>query len=382
MNIMSSGEGTSAMKGSSEFRVKLNHMKNWKPASPPTNRDRLELYALHKQAVSGDAPMSNSPDKKLSPAEKAKLNSWRTKRGLSQYQAMNAYILEADRQLLVYGSSQDTTSSKHISSSASRDDTSTTAKSATSASVLLTPRGLAAVPLLSAAASESRKSYLNRLQSTTHANNGWWMRQEPLCAEPGTFFALPETAVIYAATLIEKLSLSLQFEEKTKQFLKTFGLQEGVIQSLAWPLHNCLLVVWILVIFLSTLVGSAMLTFKTMLLGSKRTGISLENIFSQEIRPCQHGAESLTETHQAASIRLLGLALYPIGLLCNFTDSIGEKIPFSSNTQLFFAGGAYVALASMFWWYWFLILPWMTCAGLGIAFSIGWCFGLIELAGL
>ena len=48
------------------------------------------------------------------------------------------------------------------------------------------------------------------------------MRQEPLCAEPGTFFALPETAVIYAATLIEKLSLSLQFDEKTKQFLKTF----------------------------------------------------------------------------------------------------------------------------------------------------------------
>lgn len=382
MKSMAAGENTSTSGTStvSEFRAKVAHMKNWKPASTPSNRDRLELYALHKQAVSSDAPQSNPNNKALSPAEKAKLNAWRTKRGLSQSQAMTAYILEADRQLLVYGTSS-VPGAKHATASASAEEDAGS-KSVMSGSVLLTPRGLAAIPLLCAAASETRKSYLKRMNSTTSMANGWWSRQEPLCVDPGSILALPESAVLAAGVLIERLSLYVQLDKGARNVLSAVSVGHGVVQSLLWPLHNGLLIVWMMVIFLSTLAGSVLVTVKTMLLGSKRTGVSLETIFSQEIRPCKNGADSLTDTHQTVSVRLLGLALYPLGFLCQIPDSVAERIPLNAGSQLFVASGVYVILSTICWWYWFLVLPWISIMGLGLALSIGWCFGLIELAGV
>lgn len=380
MKKMAAGESTSTSATSTvtEFRAKVAHMKNWKPASTPSNRDRLELYALHKQAVSSDAPQTSPSNKPLSPAEKAKLNAWRTKRGLSQTQAMAAYILEADRQLVVYGTVASDPDTKH----ATVTEEDSASKSAMSGSVLLTPRGLAAIPLLCAAASETRKSYLKRMNSTTNMASGWWARQEPLCVDPGSILALPESSVLALGVLLEKLSLYVQLDKGARNILDTLSIGHGVVQSLLWPLHNCLLIVWMLVIFLSTLVGSVLVTIKTILLGSKRTGVSLETIFSQEIRPCKNGADSLTETHQTVSVRLLGLALYPLGFLCDLPDSIAERIPMNARSQLFVASSMYVMFVTMCWWYWFLVLPWISVMGLGIAFSTGWCFGLIELAGV
>ncbi len=340
---------------------------------------------MHKQAVSSDAPTSQSSSSKAkSPAEKAKLNAWRTKRGLSQAQAMTAYILEADRQLLVYGTLDGNSSNNTAQNIPQEDDDqySRSARSGASGSVLLTPRGLAAIPLLCAAASESRKSYLNRLQSTSQIESGWWTRQEPLCGDPGTILAIPELLVLLLAVFIERASLKIHLNPNTFHFLHGIGVKPGVVQSLLWPMHNFLLVLWILVIFLSTLAGSTIVTLKTMLLGSKRTGITLESIFSQEIRPCKHGAGSLCENHQTVSVRLLGLALYPLGFLCNFADSVGERIPVNPGAQLFIASGVYVGCGLFFWWYWCLVLPWLATVGLTTAFSIGWCFGLIELASL
>jgi len=341
------------------------------------NRDRLELYALHKQAVSSDAPQPQ-PNQKQSPAEKAKLNAWGTKRGLNQSQAMSAYILEADRQLLVYGTSTSTTPTNTPAGEGDEN----VSFSGASTSVLLTPRGLAAVPLLCAAASESRKAYLARLGNTAHSGNGWWMRQEPLCSDPGSLAALPELIVLTLAVFIEKASLYVQMDPGIRRLLDGLHVGPGVIQSLVWPMHNVLLAVWMLVIFLSTLTGSALVTLKTMFLGSNRTGVSLESVFSQEIRPCKNCAASLVEAHQAASVRLLGLALYPLGFLCNLSDTLGTRIASNSGTQLFAASGIYVACAAMFWWYWFFVLPWTAVVGLTIAFNTGWCFGLIELAGI
>ena len=213
-------------------------------------------------------------------------------------------------------------------------------------------------------------------------DSGWWTRQEPLCADPGSIPALPEIIVLNVAALIEKVSLYLQLDPSAVKFLDALFIKPSVIQSLLWPMHNVLLVTWMMVIFLSTLVSSVLITFRTMLLGSKRTGVGLESIFTQEIRPCKNGTDSLTEKHQASSVRLLGLALHPLGFLCSFSDAVAEKIPMSASTQLFVASGVYVACGSMFWWYWFLVLPWMSMAGMTLAFSVGWCFGLIELAGV
>ena len=60
------------------------------------NRDRLELYALHKQSVSGDAPPATTDDSSSSSsvADKAKLAAWRTKRGMTQAEAMQRYVEE------------------------------------------------------------------------------------------------------------------------------------------------------------------------------------------------------------------------------------------------------------------------------------------------
>jgi acyl-CoA-binding protein len=72
-------------------------MKSWRPRNPPSNRDRLELYALHKQSVSGDAPATDDDvSSSSSVADKAKLAAWRTKRGMTQADAMQRYVEECE----------------------------------------------------------------------------------------------------------------------------------------------------------------------------------------------------------------------------------------------------------------------------------------------
>lgn len=155
---------------------------------------------MHKQAVSGDAPPQTSNDETLSVADRAKIAAWRTKQGMTKSDAMARYVEECDRQQQVYGTMTDgdgggsllsgsstsspvpetnitkttvartnggeaTGSSGGINQAAAGDDVSGGGVG------LLCPRGLAAVPLLCAAASESRLAYLARLQ-VTHSSNG------------------------------------------------------------------------------------------------------------------------------------------------------------------------------------------------------------------
>jgi acyl-CoA-binding protein len=410
----------------SDFRKKVSQMKSWMPHKIPTNRDRLELYALHKQAVASDAPSTLKVTKSSSPAERAKLNAWKTKRGLTQSQAMAAYCTEADRQFNVYGTAGHTGSGGSGSGSNSKTYTTTqtpihtpmdhhsddgastsTASASASASVLLTPRGLAAVPLLCAAASEPRSSYLKRLENTialssnksngngndsdndnSHGNGnetvggGWWSRQEALCGDPDTIFCLPETILLTTAIFVEQLSLSLASNSTWKNTLDTFRIKPTVLQSLLWPLHNVLLVIWIEIIFGSTCIMSAIILLKTMFMGSKRTGVTISTIFSQEIRPCRRGTGSLCVPHQPPTVRLLGLILYPLGMICALAEGVVDVVvPYlGENTALLVGSGTYVVVMVMLSWYWFLVLPWMTIGSGVLAIGLGWCFGLIELA--
>ncbi len=393
-NIRSSMTSPAKAASASQFRAKVAQMKNWIPNRTPTNRDRLELYAFHKQAVASDAPERSSNGKPISsspsassPAERAKYNAWKSKRGMSQSQAMTAYILEAERQIQLYGTAPSVTPTNtpvEGSTNGTTDRSSDSASIGTS-SVLLTPRGLAAVPLLCAAASESRSSYLQRLESNVSsspdASNGWWVRQEPLCADPGTIFALPETILLTMAILVERLSLSLLSDSSTRA-LDHFALRPAVVQSLLWPLHNVFLVIWIKIIFLSTLTSSSVLMLKTILLGSKRTGVTLETIFSQEIRPCKRGTASLCASHQAATVRFLGLFLYPLGMVCNFADRVRMiALPLVGlQTGLLLGCATFLILSVISWWYWYLVLPWVTIMGISTALGTGWCFAIIELA--
>lgn len=161
--------------------------------------------------MSGDAPPTPpnaSDDESSSVADRAKIAAWRTKRGTARVDAMARYIDECDRQLRTYGSRDADSAS---GGSGRRSPTGTAAAAAAAATesargggsngegathrnvpaghdetnddvggdgdvggggggVLLCPRGLAAVPLLCAAASESRSAYLARLQVTPSSN--------------------------------------------------------------------------------------------------------------------------------------------------------------------------------------------------------------------
>merc|ERR1712224_479963 len=70
-----------------------------------------------------------------------------------------------------------------------------------------TPRGLAAIPLLCAAAAESLEAYLRR-NSQTNLETAWWVRQEPLCAPPGSFASFPESLLLSVARFVEHITLT------------------------------------------------------------------------------------------------------------------------------------------------------------------------------
>lgn len=61
----------------------------------PSNEQLLELYALYKQATSGDA--SGSRPGLFDVKGRAKFDAWATRKGLSREEAMKAYVALADQ---------------------------------------------------------------------------------------------------------------------------------------------------------------------------------------------------------------------------------------------------------------------------------------------
>mmetsp|Transcript_7743 Transcript_7743/g.11134 ORF Transcript_7743/g.11134 Transcript_7743/m.11134 type:complete len:270 (-) Transcript_7743:24-833(-) len=269
---------------------------------------------------------------------------------------MASYIEECDRQIRVYGNIPQNPSSSNAGSSPTGTVTGTHM-----------PRGLAAIPLLCAAAAESRTAYLRRMKNLT-PRTAWWSRQESLCGTPGTIWSFPETFIIIAASLVETASL-------------TCGdvipiIPVTVLRSLLWPIHNCFLSIWMAFILVCTALGSGFLSLQTILFGARRTGISLEQIWSEEIRPTVNAANSLCEAHQPMSTRLVGLTLIPLGILVGWTEIV------LSFTGVLFGSLSYTALYLMFTWYWFFVMPWMAVCMLWVAGISGIFFALIEGAKL
>lgn len=394
------------MTAASTFRSQTQFMKSWKPQRPPSNRDRLELYALHKQSVSGDAPTSDPPS--ASVADKAKLNAWRTKMGLTQQDAMEAYVLECERQVQLYGTRDDdgsrssaggsrASSSQPLQQQNNNNQQSSSAAPASSQStpmyshsttpqntpaapnnstnddgVLLCPRGLAAIPLLCAAASESRSAYLARLQ-VTHPSNGWWAKQEPLCLEVNNPLSIPEKLIIGIACQIERISLIVSEYMGHGQAVSI--LSPRVLQAFLWPVHNVFLSIWILWILICTYVGSMVNMSQTLLFGAKRTNTPLGRLFLEEILPAARAVESLCEQHQTISVRMSGLALMPMMILCDVANGVVGRMGILVGSVVF------VGMGACGWWYWLCVLPWLMVCSVCLAVMSGWCFGLIELSG-
>lgn len=348
------------------FRAKAQFMgKQWEPQSAPSNRDRLELYALHKQAVSGDAPASLSTT--AGPAERSKFQAWRSKSGVAQDEAMRLYLQEADRQVRVYG-----TKNQAVLTSASASSNGTTpqtphptpnnggANTAHGGETTITPRGLAAIPLLCAAAAESRPAYLRRLAQTP-LEAAWWKRQEALCAPPGTLGALPETLLLAVAKFLEHVSL-------------TSPTSRNLVASFLWPLHNSLLSLWMLVILYLTTLRCAWNTVLILVWGSRRTGISLAREWDDNLPLVGQSVEAMYERHQALTVRLVGVTLLALPTVLNF---LKKRIPNMAVASVLF-----VVFILMTWWYWLLLEPFLMTCLMGTAVASGVCFALIEFAGV
>lgn len=316
----------------------------------------MELYALNKQAVSGDAPSSFSTT--ANAAERAKYQAWRGKVGMTPTEAMRLYMQEAERQIRVYGSTAPTTpQATPVGMTAGASGNGTT--NGNSNSTLETPRGLAAIPLLCAAAAESRSAYIRRLGQTSQAH-AWWRRQEALCGTPGTITAIPEMFVLGLAQLVEYVSLSTPIP--------------SVAQSFLWPLHNSFLSLWMLIILVLTLMECVWYILQIVVWGARRTGFSLDKVWDHDLQLWVQCVNGMCESHQATTCRLVGLVLLP----ASYSVSLLKGIVGSKTL----ASAIFVLLFMATWWYFVFVLPWMSTCLLGAATTSGICFALIEVAGV
>jgi hypothetical protein len=317
------------------------------------------LYALHKQAVSGDAPSSFSSS--ASSADRAKYTAWKAKVGLHQAESMRLYLSEADRQIRVYGNVTPQTPQATPNTANGSSSTTTPNGNNNSNSVMDTPRGLAAIPLLCAAAAESRPAYIRRLGQTPY-ENAWWQRQEALCGTPGTITALPELSVLQLARFVEHLSLSCD--------------NNTALQAFLWPLHNSLLSLWMLIILSLTVLEGSWHILQIVVWGARRTGLSLTRVWDHDLGLWQQCVHGMCESHQATTCRLVGLTMLPI----SFVVGLLKRMIGGSSMTL--ASSIFVVLAMAGWWYFVFVLPWFGACLLGAACASGACFALIQIAGV
>lgn len=304
----------------------------------------------------------------LTAAEKAKYSAWKSKSGVDSATAMKNYIQESERQVRVYG--YNSNNALPSSSSSTNDVTVPESTSGPPQPASSPSRGLAAIPLLCAAASEHREAYLRRLQNTP-SSSAWWRRQEPLTtAVPNSLAAAPERLLLMVASFLEGISL------QDKIFQQGIPMAvRAVIQSALWPLHNALLATWMGWILIATVLSSAIELSKTVLLGSRRTGRTLDSIYNDEVIFGANSVSTLIESHQPLSARLVGLVLQPYAVLVH---TVLNCLP--PNAMLYIGAG-YAVIVAATWWYWVIAVPWfLVVVLLGTSVALGGCFGLIELA--
>ena len=80
-----------------KFSVTVAYVRAWKPRVPPSNEEKLYLYALYKQATAGRA-YGEEPSM-FDAVARAKFDAWKALGGMARGRAQLAYIQEATRQM-------------------------------------------------------------------------------------------------------------------------------------------------------------------------------------------------------------------------------------------------------------------------------------------
>ena len=201
----------------------------------------------------------------------------------------------------------------------------------------------------------------------------WWAKQEPLCLEVNNPLCIPERLILTLAAYVEKTSLVVS--EYMGEGHAVSVMSPRVLQAFLWPIHNVFLCCWISLILTTTYLGSMVMMCQTLLFGAKRTNTPLGRLFMEEVHPAARAVESLCEQHQVIGVRVSGLALMPLMMLCDLATSVVGRVGMLMGSLVF------VGMGMASWWYWLCVLPWLAMCGLCLAVMSGWCFGLIELAG-
>ena len=123
-------------------------------------------------------------------------------------------------------------------------------------------------------------------------------------------------------------------------------LSPRVLQAFLWPVHNVFLCTWISLILTTIYLDSMVTMIQTLLFGAKRTNAPLGRLFMEEVSPSARAVESLCEQHQVIGVRVSGLVLMPLMMLCDFAVSVVGKVGILVGSLVF------VGMGLFSWWYW------------------------------
>lgn len=154
----------------------------------------------------------------------------------------------------------------------------------------------------------------------------------------------PERLVISLATHVERLSLVLSNYMGEGHAVSI--MSPRVLQAFLWPVHNVLLCTWICLILTTTYLGSLVMMSQTLLFGAKRTSAPLGRLFAEEVHPSARAVESLCEQHQVIGVRVAGLALMPLMMLCDLAAGVVGRAGMLAGSVVF------VGMGACGWWYW------------------------------
>lgn len=181
-------------------------------------------------------------------------------------------------------------------------------------------------------------------QNFTQIHMKWWAKQEPLCLEVNNPLSIPEKLVIALATNVERISLIVSNYMGDGHAVSI--MSPRVLQAFLWPVHNVFLCTWICLILTTTYLGSMVMMIQTLLFGAKRTNAPLGRLFMEEVQPSARAVESLCEQHQVIGVRVAGLALMPLMMLCDLASSVVGRVGILVGSLVF------VGMGASSWWYW------------------------------
>mmetsp|Transcript_8602 Transcript_8602/g.24263 ORF Transcript_8602/g.24263 Transcript_8602/m.24263 type:complete len:100 (-) Transcript_8602:59-358(-) len=78
------------MADETQFKKAVHYIRNGKPLRETTNQEKLDVYALFKQATVGDVQGSQPWAVQLE--ARAKWDAWNAKKGTSKEDAMKQYV--------------------------------------------------------------------------------------------------------------------------------------------------------------------------------------------------------------------------------------------------------------------------------------------------